>query len=582
MNHADIISSVREFDLANNHKEEDLRIYVLRNYTIDSLEPYIKYHLSQVSLKASVKLGPYDNILQEVLDPYSKLNNIKPDIIVLSLYLDTFEPDYYRMEWDVEQTIERLKSLYGILHSNSNGIIAINTFIPPFHNEYGITATDKSDLIFKFSYLNQEIRRYCKTNPKRFYLMDWERYLRLLGEKESLDYRYWYMSKSPFRPSFLDLYAQDISNIARAYKALNKKCIILDCDNTLWGGIVGEDGRDKIQLDPQTFPGSIYYDFQKSLLSLYHRGVMICLCSKNNEEDVWDVLDNHPHMLLKREHLAGWKINWQDKAVNIINLIKELNIGLDSVVFVDDSDYECGRVAESIPEVTVLQVPVDASRYRYPSLLLSTGLFDTLLMTDEDQQRAKMYQTEALRTREQQHYTSLDEYLSSLHLKAHIHLMRDTEVQRVAQLTQKTNQFNVTTRRYTEQQLEELIDKGSAIYTLSVKDRYGDYGLTGVLIAIREEDTTRIDSLLLSCRVLGRNLEKVFIGYCLRMLDSKWKTNLMTSEYIRTSKNNQVSELWDCFGFKVAEENQYGKRYIRSVDSKNIFPEIDYIEILEG
>jgi FkbH-like protein len=380
-------------------------------------------------------------------------------------------------------------------------------------------------------------------------LVDWERFVRLLGEDGSMDYRFWYMSKAPFKKDFLDLYARELVKIARALKGKSKKCLILDCDNTLWGGVIGEDGLQGVKLDRHSYPGNTFYQFQRSILRLHERGILIALCSKNNEQDVWEALDSHPDCLLKREHLAAWRVNWQDKASNIKALAAELNLGLDSFVFVDDNPVECGLIRDLVPDVTTLQVP--DKLYSYPSLLERDGLFDTLMLSAEDLQRSRMYHDEANRRYEQAKYETLDQYLGSLGLSIVVRRVNAVEVLRIAQLTQKTNQFNLTTRRYSEAQIAAFADDPAyAVFSLSVRDKFGDSGLTGVLIARNDAGTGVIDTFLMSCRVLGRNIEVAFLLKSMEIIERGWHIKAWQAEYLPTQKNQQVAGFWSSLGFK--------------------------------
>lgn len=339
-----------------------------------------------------------------------------------------------------------------------------------------------------------------------------------------------------------------------------KKCLVLDCDNTLWGGVIGEDGIEGIQLDGHDYPGRVYYDFQKNVLQLAERGVLIALCSKNNEQDVLEVLDNHPWSLLKRTHLSAFRINWNDKAANLAGLAKELNLGLDAFVFVDDNPRELELLRQVLPQVTTLQVP--DRLYEYPALLLRDGLFDTLIISQEDRIRASLYQTETQRRTERNQHANLEDYLSSLGQVAAIHTATDGEARRVAQLTQKTNQFNLTTRRYSDHEIANFRASPDArVYTLSARDRFGSLGLTGVFIAQRRQDTAVVDSLLMSCRALGRQLEFAFVLECMRHIVADWQVQAWEAEYLPSAKNNQVADFWGGLGFMLLEEVKGDRRY---------------------
>lgn len=579
MKYSELISEVRRLEDLQTH-EYSITIYFLRNFTIEMIEPYIKYHLIHNKIKPEVIFGEYDVINQELLDPHSNLHNVNPEIIILAMFIDNFVPELLSSKDELIDFVSDLDEQFELLLVNTDSLIILNTFIPSMYPEWGIASPSHvlaSDNIV--SEINQHIREYVSNHSDRFFLADWERLIRILGEENSIDYRFWYSSKAPFKNAFLDLYSREITKIVRALKGKSKKCVILDCDNTLWGGVVGEDGLNGIKLDKHSYPGRAFFDFQKNLLYLYERGVLITLCSKNNEEDVWEVLDNHPYSLLKRSHLAGWRINWENKVQNIESLARELNIGLDSMVLVDDSLVECGQVKQYLPDVTVMTVP--QKLYTYPPLLFRDGLFDTLNFSSEDKNRTQMYQSESKRKQDQKHFGNIDDYLASLELVETIHPIRPVEIARVAQLTQKTNQFNLTTRRYSEADIKRFADDpDAAIYVLYVNDRYGEYGLTGILIARFEDDKCILDSFLLSCRILGRKLEKVFVSHCMQEIIKNHDISQWQAEYIPSKKNQQVMNFWEDMGFRLQSTDKEIKKY--SLATSEFKPEqIDFIKIVE-
>jgi FkbH-like protein len=565
---ATIIDTVSKIEKSNYQFEYSVQVNFLRNFTIEGIEPFLKFHLYKASIQPRVIFGSYDNVQQETLDNSSHLYQSQPDIIVLSLVLEQLALDINILGWTADNVIKDIENLFVTIASKNKALIVVNTFIPPFVSEFGITnVPNVANKVFEITKINQFIKAFVKENSSQFFLVDWERFVRILGEEQSMDYRFWYMSKAPFKKSFLNLYALEIVKIVKALKGKSKKCLVLDCDNTLWGGIIGEDGLHGIKLDRNIYPGKIYYEFQESVINLYKRGVLIALCSKNNEEDVWEVFEEHPHCLLKRSQIAKSRINWNDKVSNIKSLAKELNLGLDSFVFVDDNPSECEMVKKLLPEVTVFRVP--EKLYTYPQLLLKDGLFDTLSISTEDTVRTQMYQAEKFRREEESKFENLEEYLASLELVATIHEVKKEEIPRVAQLTQKTNQFNLTTRRYSENQINSFVaSQLSAVFSLSVKDKFGDLGLTGILIAIKEKDKGIIDSLLLSCRILGRKLEIAFVNYCLMKLEKQWKISYWETEFIPTKKNQQTANFWNKLDFKELENNNGHKRYLLKVKER--------------
>lgn len=535
------------------------RFGFLRNITLEGIEPYLRYHMLRMGLRPDLIFGGYGSMRQDLTLPDSPLVKHCPDILVTAFMLEELDPRYGLPGWNAAHSREELSTIFEALLASDAPTISLNTFIVPFHPETRalVAAPDVASEVAK---LNDFVRAFVCEHSPRFCLMDWDRLAHRIGEAEAMDYRYWYISRAPFKRSFLDALARELMKIVLVLKGHGKKCLVLDCDNTLWGGIVGEDGIEGIHLDGHDYPGRAYYDFQKTILQLVERGVLVALCSKNNEQDVLDVLDKHPWSLLKRDHLSGFRINWQDKAANLAELAKELNIGLDAFVFVDDNPRELELIRQVLPQVTTLQVP--DRLYEYPRLLRRGGLFDTLVTSQEDKLRASLYQTEVQRKAARNQHPNLESYLSSLGLKVVIHLATDGEAARVVQLMQKTNQFNLTTRRYSGHDIARLRTSTDAcVYTLSASDRFGSLGLVGVFIAQRQQDTAVVDSLLVSCRALGRRLEFTFVLECMRRIAADWGILGWEAEYLRTAKNSQAADFWNILGFALLEQVEGRQRY---------------------
>ena len=568
-----LLSAVDRADKWAGELPQQARIHFLRNFTVEGVEPFLKYHLYPAGIRPVVSFGEYGAFQQEMLDLQSPVNRGDVDLAVLSLVLEDFSPGYGAVGWDADEAAGRLESTLDELAAVKTAAVA-NTFIPPFYSETGI-ALDADGTESKVERLNRLVRSCA--GGQGIAVADWERIARRLGERESFNYRYWYMYKAPFTQAFLHAYAHELARMVRALKGQSKKCLVLDCDNTLWGGVVGEDGPGTIGLDDYEYPGRAFYDFQRTVLHLVARGVLVALCSKNNEEDVWEVLDGHDRCLLKRSHLAAWRINWDNKADNLRSIADELNIGLDSLVFVDDSPVECDLVRSLAPEVTVLQVP--NRLYDFPNLLLKDGLFDTLSISAEDLRRTEYYRSEAERKVEARKFEDVEQYLHTLGIEAVVGPVRAEDIPRVAQLTQKTNQFNLTTRRYSVADIEGLAAAAeSAVMTLEVKDRFGDMGLTGVLIAHGDGEEAVIDLLLLSCRILGRRLEYAFVDYCLGLLEGRWEVARWRACYLPTRKNGQVADFWEMFGFSAERDGEGRKDY--AVDpASRVVHQLPYIHI---
>lgn len=536
----------------------DARVHFLRNYTTEFTDPYIKYHLIRDGIRVEIGHGGYDTVAQELLDPQSGLLTQAPDVIVLSLLIEYLDPEVAETSWTADKTIARVDEYVGYVMDRTQSLLVVNTLLPPIDSLISGEAMVGAEA--EIERLNAHLRELESAAAGRIFVSEFDEHFRESGGPAALDRRLWVSSQAPFRYTFLNRYARDIAYSVRLLKGRARKCLVLDCDNTIWGGVIGEDGIGGIVLDDQDPPGSHFFEFQQAAVALGEQGVMLALCSKNNEDDVWRVLEEHPHCPLDRSHLVGWRINWQNKAANLASLAGELNIGLESFVFVDDSPQERALIGEMLPEVLVLGVPDDLSAY--PAILTKDKLFDTTARSKEDRQRTTMYQDEARRKQDQFRFADLTEYLSSLATVMRVFEVDDASKSRVAQLTQKTNQFNLTTRRYSLADVEEYAaGPDSAVFAMSVCDRYGDMGLTGVLIACRDGDTARVDTLLLSCRVLGRQLEFAFVDQCLRVLNQRWGDPTWKADYLPTRKNMQVEDFWDRVGFSVVASTGDGKQY---------------------
>lgn len=350
-----------------------------------------------------------------------------------------------------------------------------------------------------------------------------------------------------------------------------KKCLVLDLDNTLWGGVLGEDGIDGIQIGGD-YPGNAFLYFQKALLELSKNGVILTICSKNNEQDVLDTWDKNPFLVLKKDNFATWRINWTDKATNIKELSEELNIGLDSLVFVDDNPTERELIKQALPMVEVPEFPTNP--YELPIFFkeIVEKYFRVYSVTNEDKKKTEQYKANAQRAQIQKSFGDFDAFLKSLDIHMTIEQANEFNIQRVAQMTQKTNQFNLTTKRYSDTDIRMFMQEGWRIWCLSVSDKFGDNGITGCIMVNGNE----IDTLLLSCRILGKGIEHAFLKTVLSLL-SKEGIDEVSAIYLPTSKNNQVSDFYDKNGFTVSSEDPNGsKSYKISLTTANLETEDCY------
>ena len=557
-------------------KTSKVNIAFLRNITLEPIQPFIRYYLGQVDLDANFHFCDFDNFLQPVLDSDSSLYQFNPDFIVISLKLEYFAEKFCFAYLEdrgsdnrsFEQVPELIHNIVSALKNNSNAQILVHNFEEPLFPALGIIDSQGSDFqLAQVRYLNESLRDIAKEN-KGVYLIDVNLIQSKVGGFNSIDKRYWAIGKAPYSVDAYPLIAQNYAQMVAANLGKTKKCIVLDMDNTLWGGILGEDGFNGIKIGT-TFPGNAFREFQLVLLNYYHKGIILCACSKNNMDDVMEVLDNHPDMILKKEHFSNLKINWNDKVSNIKEISEDLNIGLDSMVFIDDSDFEVNLVREYLPQVHVIQASKDPTQISYQ--LLSYGFLDSLTFSKEDKNRTKMYQQEIERHELKKTTINMSDFLASLEMRVEVESLTEFTIPRVSQLTQRTNQFNLTTKRYSTDILERLYKDGNTkIYTLKVSDKFGDSGIVGVIILEKRCEVCLIDTLLMSCRMLGRDIEKALLFSGIRWA-KKEACKEAVGLYIKTSKNSQVEDFYSQMGFQELENDKENSTIKYRIGVDNIF-----------
>jgi FkbH-like protein len=357
----------------------------------------------------------------------------------------------------------------------------------------------------------------------------------------------WYLAKIPFSREVFSAAAKDIRAAWNGLIGQSRKLILLDLDDTLWGGLVGEDGWEKLNLGGHDPLGESFLDFQRLLKSMIPRGIILGILSKNEEKVALEAIDRHPEMVLRRGDFAGWRINWRDKVENLAELVVELNLGLNSVVFIDDSPVERGRVRAAFPDVLVPDWPAD--KMAYVSALLALDCFEPPSLNETDARRSALYAVERARRDSQQQAVSLDEWLESLQLRVTVEPLNDANLARASQLLNKTNQMNLATRRLTENELRDWSRGGDRSFlTFRVADAFGDSGLTGLASLEREGSRGRVVDFVLSCRVIGRKVEETMIHALFEQARS-WGLEEIQAQYVPTPKNKPCLDFWLKSGF---------------------------------
>lgn len=539
-----------------------LEIAILRNIVLDPIVPHLRFFAWREGLDATCRFGEFDNVAQEAIGGAPGLLNERTDCVLVFTRLETLSPALARtytalsaeqIAAEIDRVTGTVESIAAGIRRQTDAVILWHTFELPLHPALGTLDGQRpgEGQTGAVRELNGRLSAILQ-NVRGAYTVDMNRCIGRVGTEAFHDARYWHAARAPYTLRAVREIAFEDMKFIRALKGRARKCLVLDCDGVLWGGTIGEDGLAGIRLG-KTHPGSGYYEFQQEVLNLYHRGVLIALCSKNNEADVWEVFEKHPDMVLERRHIAAARINWNDKASNLLELARELNIGIDSLVMMDDSDFEVNLIRQFAPEVTVIGLPGGRAS-EFATILASCGLFDTLTLSAEDRARGAAYQAEAGRRELQRQSSDMDTFLRSLEMQLEVSLTDDFARPRVAQLTQKTNQFNLTTRRYSERDIQRFGERDDAdVIHLRYGDRFGDAGIVGVCILEYDGGSASIDTLLLSCRVLGRSVETAFLRHCVARAVERGATSV-TAEYIATAKNAQVREFYSANGFSVENE----------------------------
>ena len=539
-----------------------IKIALLGSFTLDGLNETIKVKCSELKVGCDTFYGGYNRYNEEILNSKSKLYSFSPDVCFLILDIRTILGDLfynpYNLSVDkrrefIQNKINELTNLIKSFKEKSNSKLVISNFSIPTYSPYGIfeTKTDYGlqEMVFD---LNHKLNNICR-DENSIYVYDINGFISKHGEENVFDFQQYFFGDVKVSLSYIPILANDLLGYIKPTLGLNKKCIVLDLDNTLWGGIVGEDGFNKIKLGPQP-PGNAYLEFQKYLLALHERGIILAVNSKNNLEDAIQVIKEHPNMILREKHFACLKINWNDKVTNLKNIAQELNIGLDSMVFLDDDQVNRDFVRETLPEVLTIELPKDPSLY--VSTLTELNDFHVIKITEEDKQRGKMYTQQRKRVESGKNSASFEEYLKQLNIKIHIKKADEFTIPRISQLTLKTNQFNLTTKRYQEEDIKTFSqDKKKIVGCAQVEDKFGDNGITSVFIIKKDnEEEWIIDTFLLSCRVIGRGVEEGILDY---IINEARKNNVkrIIGNFIPTKKNKPSESFLANFGFEKLNDH---------------------------
>lgn len=564
--------------------DKKFRLGIIHTYTSDLLNPWLEFHAAIQEIKLETYHAPYGmNIMES--QPGSGLLEHQPDLTLFMLQREDLHPDLKLpisgLGADTQENLlqECTQHLFNILtqfRTNLKGRFIITILPSRFSPELGVYDTQNGNSESSWwGSLKNALTKKINTQLESTLFFDFDALLSEIGRNDFFDSRYWYTARFPFTPRAANEFSRKLIDIAKVTLSPTAKVIVLDADNTLWGGIIGEEGINGIMLGPD-YPGNAFIDFQRRILDYKERGFILALCSKNNHQDVIDVLQQHPHQILRESHFSALRINWQSKHENLISIANELNLGLDSFIFVDDSDYECGIVRQELPQVQVIQTPQKPTEIPY--CLEQLSRLEILNLTQEDKNKTQLYEQERQRRDLQKQLDinggGINEYLSSLQMEMTVEFNSTAQTNRLAQLSQKTNQFNLTTRRYTEQQIQEFVAaKDWLVASFSLADTFGNSGVVGLsLIHCQPPSTANIDTLLMSCRVIGRQAESAFLETIMRYLANKGISDVH-SEYIPTLKNQLVADFYPKHQFSYYKNNCFFRSLLESAPlPESVYP----------
>lgn len=534
-----------------------VRLAVLASHTVDHLAPAIRVAGLQRRLALTLHVGAYGQYRQDLLGENPALERFAPQLVLLALDavdlafdlpLDACEADVADA---VDRRVDQLRGLWRRSRERFGAQVVQQTLLPavlPLFGSYeGVVPAAPYALTER---LNAAIRAAAREDDVLLIDLAWLAAANGLTPQLADPVR-WHHAKQLVSPVFAPLYGDIIARVAAAAIGLSRKCLVLDLDNTLWGGVIGDDGREAIRLGPGSAEGEAFLAFQRYIALLARRGVVLAICSKNDHAVAESAFADHPEMALRRDDIAAFVANWDDKASNLRAIARTLDLGLDSMVFVDDNPAEREIVRRELPEVAVPELPDDVAFY--PARLAQAGYFEAAAFTRDDAGRGRSYAQNAARKAELERTTDLAGYLQSLAMIMSAVPIGPGDLPRAAQLINKTNQFNLTTRRYTEAEVERLLSTpGVVALALRLKDRFGDNGLISVILARPDPEWPAgqllIDTWLMSCRVLGRQVEAAALGVLATEADRCGASSLI-GEYRPTPRNGLVADHYPKLGF---------------------------------
>jgi FkbH-like protein len=547
-----------------------VRLAVLGSSTLEHLLPAIRVAALRRGLWVRTHTGGYGQYRQELEDPGSALYAFAPDAVLFAfdaphlLAAASASASAEAAGAIAEGALMQLRQCWQRAREAFRGHVLQQTLLPVFpallgNNEHRLPGS-RAGLVAR---LNAGLREAAEAAGIDLVALDQQ--VAADGLDRWHDPVLWHRGKQEVSPAAAPIYGELVARVLAARQGRSRKCLVLDLDNTLWGGVIGDDGLDGIALGQGSALGEAFVAVQHYARELARRGVILAVCSKNDEANALAPFDAHPDMVLKRGDVAAFVANWQDKATNLRTIAQQLNIGLDALVLLDDNPFERNLVREALPMVAVPEVPDDPALFA--QCLADAGYFEGLAVTEEDRTRTGQYQANLARDALAAQATDLEGYLRRLELRLVVRPFDRLNLQRIVQLINKTNQFNLTTRRYTEDEvLAVMADPATFGLQFRLIDRFGDNGIIAIAIARAAADEARIDTWLMSCRVLGRGVERATLDVVAAAAQRRGLRRLI-GEYRPTAKNGMVQDHYEKLGFAVvARAADGGASYALDLD----------------
>jgi FkbH-like protein len=558
LGYAALLAESRRLDSTGRGKSK-IKVALLSDAATQRLVPILRALSARQGVDAEIYEGPFDAIELEVYDRNSGLYKFQPQVVVVLNCVQALRAVFLRPETDaasfVDATSKRIARIWEAIQTNIPATIIQSNFVLPYERFFGnFDQKVPESLSATVAAVNSRIAQEARSRGSVL-LCDVESVASWLGRQQWFEDRFWDSAKYFCAVDCLPYVVNSFVAIVMASLGRVIKCVVVDLDNTLWGGVIGDDGLDGIQISAHG-EGEAFYRMQQYLRALKQRGIVLAVCSKNEMANALLPFEKHPEMVLRREDFAAFVANWNDKAVNIRQIKETLNIGFDAMVFLDDNPFERNLVRELVPGVVVPELPEEPADY--VRAISELNLFETTSFSAEDAQRTEMYRAQAGRREEQAGFASVEEFLQSLNMRITVGRFDAFHLPRISQLMQRSNQFNLTTRRLSEIECKALMDNpGWLPLYAKLADRLSDHGLISIVTVEMLPDDLAIRDWLMSCRVLGRGVESFLMN---RVVEHAQELSLarVTAEYIPTAKNGMVKDFFEQFGFERVAEGASG------------------------